>query len=326
MSVQTNQSDRRGIERLPESLPLRHGGVIAEPRLAWREMGAPAGTPVLVLGGISAGRDLDLWWPTFIGEGEALDTSRHRLLGIDYLGGAGESSGPLGRDGALRRIDAEDQARAIARHLDAIGLERLHAIVGASYGGQAALAFAALYPARVESLVLLVAAHRAHPMASAWRSLQRRIVRHGLAHGGLAEATSIARGFGMATYRSEEEFEGRFGHAPEWRDGQPHFPVESYLEARGRSFLGRFTPEALLCLSESIDLSFVEPRSITTPMTLVSVRTDQLVPPWLVEELARESRGPSRHVTVESLYGHDGFLKERASIGGEIHRALNGEG
>ena len=67
---------------------------------------------------------------------------------------------------------------------------------------------------RVEQLVVISAADRAHPMATAWRSVQRRIVRFALAAAGPAEGLELARALAMATYRSPEEFAARFALAP----------------------------------------------------------------------------------------------------------------
>ena len=63
------------------------------------------------------------------------------MLGFDFLDGG------RGSDGRPERIvTTHDQADALARVLDEIGVERIQAFVGASYGGMVALAFAERYP------------------------------------------------------------------------------------------------------------------------------------------------------------------------------------
>lgn len=147
-------------------------------------------------------------------------------------------------------------------------------------------------------------------MATAWRSIERRLVRIGEDVGRSDDALVLARGLAMTTYRSAPEFEVRFDGEAVIADGWARFPVESYLEARGLDFASRFRPGRFLRLSESIDLHHVDPAGIGCPTTAVSFNTDALVPPWLVDELASEAGGSCRHVRLRSIYGHDAFLKQ----------------
>src|SRR5204862_1293609 len=115
--------------------------------------------------------------------------------------------------------------------LDHLGIEKLGAIVGASYGGMVALAFGERYPQRVERLVVISASDVAHPMATAWRSVQRNIVRLGISANQPASGLELARALAMSTYRSPEEFAARFRAAPSFNTGRAVFPVEEYLHA-----------------------------------------------------------------------------------------------
>jgi homoserine O-acetyltransferase len=168
---------RDGVVELPSPLLLHHGGQLTVPRIAWHLAG-PAGAPVVaVLGGISAERVVAAeeggWWDAGIGHGRGVDTLHWQVLGIDYLGGSGASSGPSRTDAAFPTLSTFDQAAALLAVMDALGIEQLHAIVGASYGGMVALAFAERYPERVSRLVVMSAAEKAHPLSTAWRSVQR---------------------------------------------------------------------------------------------------------------------------------------------------------
>ena len=276
--------------------------------------GPPSSPPTVILGGISASCHLAPtasdpdpgWWPGIVGPGRALDPARRRVVGIEYLGGATRAS-------SLHTVTTHDQARALAAVLDDLGVPAA-SLVGASYGGMVALAFAELFPGRVARLVVLCAAHRTHPMATALRSLQRSAVRLGLASGRAAEGLSLARALGMTTYRSPREFEERFRSEPLPERVPPRFPVEEYLDARGADFVRHFDPERFLCLSESIDLHRTRPRALSADALLVSVDSDALVPPWLVDRLAARASGKAPHVVIASLFGHDAFLKETERI------------
>ena len=286
------------------------------------EVHGPAHAPALVvLGGISAGRHLAPtvadpspgWWPGVVELGRALDPTRHRLIGVDYL------AGPSSTFRTTAPVTTHDQARAIAAVLDALGVPSV-TLVGSSYGGMVALAFAELFASRVSGLVLLCAAHRTHPMATAWRSIQRSVVRLGEERGAPAEALALARALAMTTYRSADEFERRFDYRPDMdsldlasldvNGGAVRFPVQDYLEARGGAFASVFDAASFLSLSTSIDIHCVDPGLVVSRTTLVSFDTDALVPPWLVEELAQGAPGVCEHVTLSSPFGHDAFLKE----------------
>jgi homoserine O-acetyltransferase len=309
----------QGLLQLPRRLSLHHGGSLEQPCVAWRLAGKADAPVILALGGISSHRrvfdseqPLAGWWHTVVGAGCALDSTRVRVLGIDYLGGSGQSSGPVA-GGVFPSLSSYDQAEALVQLLDHLQIARLRAIVGASYGGMVALAFAERHGHRVEQLLVISAADRAHPMATAWRSVQRRMVRFALAAGRPTEGLELARALAMATYRSAEEFAARFESAPRQLDGRFVFPVEEYLCARGRDYAARHLAESFLCLSESIDLHAVDATRVATPTTVVAVREDQLVPIGDMRALAARLPRCRLH-ELSSLYGHDAFLKEAEAL------------
>ena len=313
-----------GVVRLAE-LPLHHGGRVAPCEVAYCVAGELQSPMVVAFGGISAGRDVVAtadgtpgWWRAMAGSGLPLDTDRYAVLGIDWLGGRGDSS----RLAPDLMLDTRDQARAAAAVLDHLGVRRVHAVTGASYGGMVALAFAACHPERLSRVIVTGAAHESHAMATAVRAVQRKIVRLGLATGRATEAMALARELAMTTYRTQSEFAARFGGAPELVDGRPHFPVERYLEHHGRRFAEAFDPQGFLHLSESLDLHRIDPAAVAAEATLIAIVEDTLVPPWQMDELARRTSGTARVVALHSPYGHDAFLKPDADLLDAMRAAL----
>lgn len=349
---------REGILDVPGDVSLHHGGRLSGIRIAWRLAG-PANAPVVcALGGISANRRVFVpedprqgWWSEIVGPGGALDVDRFRVLSFDYLGGSGETTGPVTAAAASEtapgptvvplaraagslanearpatpfpNISTYDQAELLVRLLNNLGVKSLRAVVGGSYGGMVALAFGERYPERVSQLIVIGAADRTHPMATAWRSVQRRILRFALDCGRPKDGLQLARALAMSTYRSAEEFEARFDDAPVRDGGRFLFPVEQYLFARGTDFADRHKPEAVLCLSESIDLHHVDATRIFVPTTIVAVREDQLVPLADLRGLAARLPVAKLH-EISSIYGHDAFLKESDQLRGIFTAALGG--
>lgn len=302
----------------------KYGSAPCEVQVSYLWCGAPDAPTVIVQGGISANRDVVAldgesapgWWQAQVGSGCALDLDRYRVLSIDWIT-------PADLTGA-HAVSTEDQADALAALVEALGINRVHAFVGSSYGAMVALAFAARHPYALDRLVLLAGAHRPHPLATAQRSIQRNIVRLGLESGQAEQALALARQLAMTTYRGSDEFARRFGAAPEFRDGRFHFPVEDYLEHAGRRFVERFDVERFLALSESIDLHDVTPEQVAAPATLIGFPSDRLVPLADLCELQRRLHGPATLEVVESPYGHDAFLKEADRLAPLLRDALAG--
>ncbi|MDB6082851.1 MAG: homoserine O-acetyltransferase [Gammaproteobacteria bacterium] len=304
------------VIELPASWRLHHGDALQNPRVAFRLVGPPGAPVVAVLGGISAHRFLagpEGWWPAMVGANLGVDTNRLRVLGIDYLGGWGGSSTPNGGS-AFPPVSSVDQAEVLRWVVLHLGLSSLHAIVGASYGGMVALSFAARHAALVGRIVVLSASERAQVLSTAWRSVQRQIVREAIARGDGAAGLKLARALAMTSYRSQIEFATRFG-GPPVRDAERfRFPVEGYLFARGDDYVQKYRAESFLALSESIDLHEVDAGQVHTPATLIAVREDQLVPVQDMRALAAALAGPTQLVEINSIFGHDAFLKESAVL------------
>lgn len=302
------------------TLPLRHAGP-RQLRLSFEWQG-PADAPVLlVAGGISAHRHVAAssefpeagWWPEQAGRGRALDTARYRVLAIDWVGA----------DGSLDlAIDSADQADAFAAVLDHLGIVRVAAFVGCSYGAMVGLQFAARHGARLDCLLAISGADCAHPYSSAWRALQRRIVALGRSEGGSREALSLARQLAMLSYRTPEEFAGRFAAPVELVDGRARCAAEDYLDACGSSYVARTPLTAFLRLSESIDLHEVVPETVSVPTVLVAIEEDRLVPAQSLIALAERLPASRRLHLLRSRYGHDAFLKEPVAIADIIRSTL----
>ena len=302
------------------ALTLRHAGE-RKVTLRYELLGA-AGLPVvLVAGGISAHRHVvasetfpeNGWANALAQAGRALDPSHRRLLAIDYIGADGKLDVPL---------ETADQADAIVHLLDALKIEQLQAFVGYSYGALVGLQFAARHPSRLNKLVAVSGAHRAHPYAAAWRALQRKAVALGQLQCADAQGLSLARQFAMLSYRTPEEFGERFDAAPEIINGRVRCAAEDYLDAAGAQYVARTPVTAYLRLSESIDLHRVDPAQVGVPTVVVAVEGDRLVPladsVALVEGLG--TRGQLR--VLRSPYGHDAFLKETDRIDAILVGAL----
>ena len=257
------------------------------------------------------------WLDGLVGPGHALDPSRRRIVSFDYVGADGGLDAP---------IDTADQADAVAALLDALGINRLDAFIGYSYGALVGLQLAVRHPVRLSRLVAVSGAHRAHPYAAAWRALQRRAVALGGLQCADAQGLCLARQFAMLSYRTHEEFGERFDAPAEIAGGQVRVAAEDYLDSAGARFAARTPVTAWLRLSESIDLHRIDPAAVSVPTTVVAVEGDRLVPLSDSVALVEGLGTPGRLRILRSPFGHDAFLKETGRVDAILRAALRDQG
>lgn len=293
---------------------LQHGDVLENDVVQARMYGNPDGPLVVIPGGISASRFLadnkengHGWWVDMVYEGGPIDLNEVQVLGLDLA--------PTGQNAQKRlTITTNDQAKRLKAVLDHLGVAQADSVIGMSYGGMVALAFAQDNPDRLKKLCLLGATHRPYPMGVGWRGIQRRVIKMGIDAGRPNEGLKLARELAMMTYRSAEEFSERFDAAPT-QNAPFRFDVGDYLEACGSRYHEIMAVERFMAMSESIDLHNVDPAKVTTPTLLIATRSDQLAPPSEVKALHDALAGPCDLVEIDSLFGHDSFLKEYAVLG-----------
>ncbi len=304
------------------------GTVLPELTVAYRHDGLapPDGPQILVVHALTGSADAaGDWWEPLIGDGLALDTTRFGVLCANLLGGRYGTSGPASIDPATGRaygpdfpqVTTRDQARAQWRLLDAIGIDRLALAVGGSLGGMVALEVALARPAAVDHVAPIAAPAATGPLAMAWNHIQVALIER-LGDDGLA----LARQLAMTTYRSEEDFDGRFGRSHE-PDGRPS--IVSYLDHQGAKLVERFDPATYRILAGAMDrhdigagrggveAAFSALASSGTALTGIGIRDDILYGPRQVRALvagAATSGVGARYREIRSTKGHDAFLVE----------------
>ncbi|WP_411817944.1 homoserine O-succinyltransferase MetX [Hyphococcus sp. DH-69] len=300
---------------LPKEFTLDSGESLSRPELRVRVYGDLEKPAVVVTGGISAGRkvadakDGKGWWRDLVHSGGAVDLEQFCVIGFDFLPNAGETA---------RTITTADHAKALVDALNVLEIEKVHAFVGASYGGMIGLAFAQHFPDRVEKLCAISAPGRPHPSATALRGIQRRIIEFSLKHNDPEAGVALARQLAMVTYRTAEEFGERFESAAGEAAGDP-YDVCEYLISRGNAY--DMEAARYLTLSDSIDRHRVDAEKLEVETLILAATSDRLAP---IEDLRRLAGdiAKGKFVEIDSLYGHDTFLKEVSVIGPHIHSFL----
>jgi len=353
-TAHTRITRRNGTNFLHVEEPFRffRGGEI--PRLdiafeTWGELDAQHSNASLLMTGLSPNAHAASseenpetgWWDPMIGPGRPMDTHRNFIICVNSLGSCKGSTGPASINPLTNKqyrlsfpeLSIQDIAAAGKLVLDALGIEQLRCLIGASMGGMSGLALMRQKPDIARHFLAISTAARPEPFAIAVRSLQREmIVRDPHWLDGLYTNSEwpeigmrLARKLGMISYRSGTEWRERFGRQTQDRYSEQlfgmHFAIESYLENAARKFIRDFDPCSYLYLSQAMDLydfteGYPDLLAAFQPLKLnsakiIGVETDILWPPHQQREICR---GLTAHGVncdpqmLGSVQGHDSFM------------------
>ncbi len=307
------------------SFALASGALLADMTVAYRTMGrldADAGNAVLVLHGYTTGPSMldagsnvaEGSWSELVGPGKAIDTDRYFVICPNMLGSSYGSTGPASIDPAtgrhygvdFPRIGVADIVNAQKALLDALGVRRLAAVVGPSFGAFQAFQWAVSYPAMVERVVAAVGAPfspaavggagallaklSADPGWPAWRD-------HGDQQA-MLDCLTAMRIHTLTTYGVDAEL------APRMPD--PVLRAE-HIRGLAREWAQGFDPGSLITLmaaAEAFDLR-TQLGAIEAPVMLVLSRSDAVFSPALARELAMlPATADWTYVELDSDKGH----------------------
>jgi homoserine O-acetyltransferase len=297
------------------------------------------------------------WWDPMVGPGRDIDTERYFVICSNVLGGCSGSTGPAsvqpgsGRPYGMRFpvVTIRDMVRAQKRLLDLLGVRKLALVAGGSIGGQQALEWAVEFPDFVEKAVPVAATGALGPQGIGMSEIGRRAImadpdwQDGDYYGtgrSPDDGLAIARMAGMLTYQSAPGQWERFGRRPAGRPALypefgGRFEIESYLHYQGRELTGRFDANSYLYLSRAMDIydvaagydSEVEAYSrIQAEILFVGITSDWLFPANEVKgsvERASSAGARARYAEIDTLSGHDAFLKDWKELKEAIQPFIN---
>jgi len=300
------------------------------------------------------------WWDAFVGPGKAIDTDQFFVICANYIGGCYGSTGPASISpetnepygASFPHVSAADIVDSQVDLLDALGVEKLHAVVGPSIGGLLSLSFATLYPERVQIVIALGSALEIS-------ALQRIVIfeqvlaiendphfKGGDYYGGEApeRGLALARMISHKTFISLSTLERRarrevskFPDHLAWHKMES--PLESYMLHQGLKFVDRFDANTYLRVLEVWqkfdafrDAGVTTSRELFAPCAhqqwlIFSIDSDVCFYPDQQGDLAsglREAGTQHMHITVHSEKGHDSFLLEPALFTPHLQFALHG--
>ena len=348
-------------------LPLASGSVLRDYTLAYETYGtlnASRSNAVLVCHALNASHHVagtyageaksEGWWDNLVGPGKPLDTDRFFVIGVNNPGSCFGSTGPAsanpdpaangrayGSDFPV--VTVEDWVDAQARLVDALGIERLAAVLGGSLGGMQALAWSLRFPERLRLCIAVATAPNLSAQNIAFNEVARRAIitdpdfhgGHYYEHGAVPRrGLRVARMIGHITYLSDDDMAEKFGRSLRRAEGaldaynfnfDVEFEVESYLRYQGDKFADYFDANTYLLITRALD--YFDPAKAfdgdltaalahtTAKYLIASFATDWRFAPARSRELVKALLDHKRTVTyaeIDAPHGHDAFLLDDA--------------
>lgn len=291
---------------------------------------------VWVCHALTANSDVADWWPHTVETGCFLDPAKWFVVCANILGSHYGTTGPLSVNpatgtpyyGDFPDFTIRDMVAVHRVLADALGIGRIHALVGSSVGGFQAVEWAVDEPERFDKLVLIATAPVATPWAIAIDETQRMAIEADPTYGerrpdAAMAGLAAARAIGLLTYRGGE------GYNLTQRESEPgkllpraaHRPC-SYQQYQGLKLCRRYNAYSYVKILDAFDTHDVG-RSrgglekalsrISAQTMTVGITTDMIFPPAEMRRLAA-AIPEAAYEELASDFGHDGFLVEHQRL------------
>lgn len=327
-----------------ETFRLELGGELPGLELAYTTLGTlnkDKSNVVWVCHALTGNAEVEEWWPSLVGEGKLFDPAQHFIVCANILGSCYGSTGPLSINPltgnpyyhSFPTITIRDIVAALDLLRQHLGIDRIHACIGGSLGGQQALEWALCQPSLIENLILLATNAQHSPWGIAFNESQRMAIATDPSwsadhpHAGL-QGMKTARSIALLSYRNYQTYQWSQSEDDHTKTDQ--YKAASYQQYQGEKLAARFNAFSYWTLSKVMDSHHVGRGrgSVANALMQVKARTlvigissDVLFPVSEQQLIASYVPG-AVYEEIDSLYGHDGFLIEGEKITSCIERNL----
>ncbi|MFR9649525.1 MAG: homoserine O-acetyltransferase [Rikenellaceae bacterium] len=322
---------------------LEGGGVLPQVEIVYHTYGklsAAQDNIIWICHALTANSAVDDWWPHTIEKGKFLDPEKYFVICPNFLGSCYGTTGPMSVNPEsgepyydnfplLTIRDLIKAHQLLAEHL---GIKSVKALMGSSIGGFQVAEWLIIEPGFAQKAVLIATAAEALPWVVAFNESQRMAIECDASYGekrvdagakGLATARSIA----MLSYRGQHAYDLTQRESDE-RSVIDGCRASSYQRYQGEKLVKRFDAYTYYYLTKLIDthnvgrgrggveqaLSVIE-----SDVAIIAISSDIIYPVSSNEVFSRYIKNAKMY-TIESSFGHDGFLVEHEKLD-EIIRA-----
>jgi len=329
----------------PHSFKLETGAVLPEISIAYNTYGtlnAEKSNVVWICHALTANSDVAEWWPGVVGAGHVIDPGNYFIICANILGSCYGTTGPLSINpaggqsyyGDFPFITIRDMVNAHILLRQYLGIEKIQLLIGGSMGGYQAMEWCIMEKDIIGHLFLLATSACESAWGIATHTAQRLSIEADAtwmqpSPGAGAKGLKAARAIGMLTYRNYSIMvQQQSDHDVEKTDA---FKASSYINYQGDKLVQRFNAYSYWQLTRSMDSHNIARgrgtdaatilKTIRQPTLIIGISSDILCP--LVEQEFLAANIPaSTLITIDSDYGHDGFMVESSQISAHLEAWL----
>ncbi len=317
-------------------LELGDGGLLKRPAIAYQIWGKPkpeGSNVVWVCHALTANADPLDWWRGLFGNTAIFNPKDYCIVCANILGSCYGSTGPLSENPESRepyyydfpKLTVRDLIKAhklLAKNLE---IDKIGVLIGGSLGGHQALQWAVDEPDRFENLIVIATSAIHSPWGIAFNESQRMAIEADGTWGELSPEAgllgmSAARSMALLSYRNYSAYantQARTDTDIPWK-----WRAKSYQNYQGKKLAERFNALSYYWLTHTMDshdiglgyggveaaLGRIKAKTLS-----ISIDSDLLFPPMEQERIAQRIKN-GKHLSIQSDFGHDGFLIETKKL------------
>jgi homoserine O-acetyltransferase len=327
-----------------KSLTLESGSILPTYHLAYTTYGKlnnAKDNVVWIFHALTANSEAAEWWPGLVGEEKLFDPEKYFIVCVNMPGSCYGSTGPLDKNPETGEIyyhdfpffTPRDMIRSYQPLKEFLGIEKIKIGIGGSMGGQQLLEWAIEEPDLFETIFPIATNARHSAWGIAFNASQRMSIeadgtwKEKNPRAGM-EGMKAARSIALISYRHYETYHA--SQSEHHIDKIENYKSESYQKYQGEKLGKRFNAFSYYFLSKGMDSHNVGRgrgsienalHKIKAKTCAIGITTDILFPANEQQFIAENIDG-AEFFTINSLYGHDGFLLEYEQIEKIIKEAL----
>jgi homoserine O-acetyltransferase len=324
------------IFHVDNPITLESGQVVPKYHLAYTTYGklnSQKDNVVWIFHALTANSRPSEWWPGLVGEGKLFDPEKYFIICVNMPGSCYGSTGPLDKNPQTGEIyyhdfpffTPRDMIRSYQPLREFLAIEKIKIGIGGSMGGQQLLEWAVEEPELFENIFPIATNARHSAWGIAFNASQRMSIeadstwKEKNPEAGM-QGMKAARSIALISYRHYETYHA--SQSEHHIDKIENYKSESYQKYQGEKLGKRFNAFSYYLLSKGMDSHNVGRgrgsienalQRIKGKTTAIGITTDILFPVSEQQFIAENVAGAS-FFSIDSLYGHDGFLLEYEQI------------
>jgi homoserine O-acetyltransferase/O-succinyltransferase len=327
---------------------LESGFTFPEIEIAYTTYGtlnANKSNVVWVCHALTANSNAADWWDGVVGSNHVIDPEQYFIVCANILGSCYGSTGPLSTNPLTQQpycnnfplITIRDMVNAHMLLRKYLGINKIFLLMGGSMGGYQAMEWCVMEPGVIENMLLLATSASESAWGIATHTAQRLSIEADGTWGtplptAGAKGLKAARAIGMLTYRNYNIMVQQQTDAD--AEKTDNFKASAYINYQGDKLVQRFNAYSYWQLTKSMDSHNIARsrggdlqtvlKNIAQRTLVIGISSDILCP--LAEQRFLATHIPNAAIiSIDSDYGHDGFMVESKIISQHLAEWLGGD-